>query len=82
MNKHIKYSRHARRRMNLYGLTQEDVSSVLEYQNPDFVFPQGKNEIISETKLSKHGYRIKIVFSCEGGEIVVITAYPLKKGLR
>ena len=78
----IRYSRHAKRRMSLYKLTEEDVSSVLEHQNPDFLFPEGKNEVISEAIFTRHGYPIKVVFSFENGDIVVITAYPLKKGVK
>ncbi len=32
--------------------------------------------------VTKHGYPIKVVFSHEGKEIIIITAYPLKRGLR
>ncbi len=75
-------NRRAERRRKLYDLPEADVSSVIQHQNPQLEFPEGKHEIISETKFSKHGYPIKVVFSCESGKIIVITAYPLKRGLK
>lgn len=82
VNKDIKYSRHARRRMKLYNLSEEDVSSIIEHQNPGLVFMEGRHEIISETMFSQYGYPIKVVLSFESGKIVVITAYPLKRGVK
>jgi len=78
----IKYSRHAKRRMKLYNLSEQDVFSIIEHRNPKLLFPEGKHEIIGETILTKQGYPIKVIFSSERGKIIVITAYPLKKGLR
>ncbi|MFP4532735.1 MAG: DUF4258 domain-containing protein [Desulfobacterales bacterium] len=78
----IQFSRHAKRRMNLYDLQEADVLSIIQYQNPQIDFPEGKHEIISETKFSKHGYPIKAVFPCESDNIVIITVYPLKRGLK
>jgi len=68
--------------MKLYNLSEEDVSSIIEHLNPGLVFLEGKHEIIGETMLTNYGYPIKVVFSYDGEKVVVITAYPLKKGLR
>jgi hypothetical protein len=68
--------------MKLYELSEEDVASVIKSQKPQLDFPEGKNELISKTNFSRHGYPIKVVFSCESGGIVIITAYPLKRGLK
>lgn len=78
----IQFSRHARRRMKLYDLSEEDVSCVIKYQNPQLNFLERKYEIISEKKFSRHGYPIKVVFSYENGKIIVITSYPLKRGMK
>ena len=78
----IYFSRHAKRRMNLNDLQEADVLSIIQYQKPQRDFAEGKHEIISETKFSKHGHPIKVVFSCECDKIVIITAYPLKRGLK
>jgi len=68
--------------MNLYDLSEEVVSSVIGSLSPNLHFGEGKYEIVSETQFSSQGYPIKVVFSCESGIITVITAYPLKKGLK
>lgn len=72
------FSRHAKRRMKLYGITEEDVTRVLE---------NGKKEILSENKTSyiyeianRFEYPLKVVASETSEQILVITAYPLKKG--
>ena len=82
VNLKIQFSRHARRRMKLYNLSEGNVSSVILNHNPELDFPEGKQEIISEKVLSGHGYPIKVVLLVEKDCITVITAYPLKKGLR
>ncbi len=82
MQENIHFSRHAKRRMNLYDLSEEDVSSVITLQNPKLNFAEGKYEIVGETNFSKQGYPIKVVFSCASGTITIITAYPLKRGLK
>lgn len=79
LKKNIEYSRHARRRMQLYNISEEDVSSIIEQKSPGFAVQQEKHEIISDNVFSDHGYPIKIVFTCEEEKIVVISAYPLKR---
>lgn len=79
LNKKIEYSRHARRRMQLYNISEEDVSSIVEQNSLAFAVQQGKHEIVSDNVFSDYGYPIKIIFTCEGDRIVVITAYPLKR---
>lgn len=81
-HENIQYSRHARRRMKLYGLSEDDVFSVIRHVSADLAFAEGKHEIIGENVFSQSGYPIKVVFLCQGDQLIVITAYPLKKGLR
>ncbi|MFP4392010.1 MAG: hypothetical protein ACOC3Y_01365 [Desulfohalobiaceae bacterium] len=83
MNKNkVNFSRHAKRRMQLYKLTEENIICILQDQDPEFHFLEGKHEIVSKAKPSRYGYPIKVIFSCEQGRISVITAYPLKRGLK
>ncbi|MGE5445608.1 MAG: DUF4258 domain-containing protein [Ignavibacteriales bacterium] len=70
----IKFSRHARRRMQLYKILQEDVINTIKAFMANNRSVSGKKEIVNK-ELS-----LKIVFSVERDKIVVITAYPLKKG--
>ena len=68
--------------MRLYNISEADVLSAILHHNPELAFPEGKQEIISERVLSIHGHQIKVVFLVEKDIITVVTAYPLKKGLR
>ena len=65
--------------MQLYKLSEKDVSSIIEQSSPKHAVQQGKLEIISDHILSDYGYPIKVVITCERDRIVVITAYPLKR---
>lgn len=67
--------------MNLYNLSEDMIVSVIKQQNPNIDFLNGKYEIVCDQKTS-HGYPLKVVFSCESNEVTVITAYPLKKGIK
>jgi hypothetical protein len=43
-------------------------------------FASGRHEIIRETAI--HPYPLKIIFSKEADILTVISAYPLKRGLK
>ena len=74
----IKFSRHAKRRMSLYNLTEADILKIIN---------EGEKEIISENKISfiatldKYNYPVKAVCKVIGSDKIVITNYPLKKRL-
>jgi len=68
------FSRHAKRRAKLYGITESTVTAMLENMN----FQQGEHEIIKN--VSDIAYPLKIVVFVEKNTITVITTYPLKKG--
>ncbi len=70
----IKFSRHAKRRTKLYGISEATITDILTNMN----LHQGEHEIIKHV----HGfqYRVKMAVSVEGDLITVITNYPLKKG--
>ncbi len=70
----IKFSRHAKRRMQLYKILQEDVINTIKAFMANNRSASGKKEVVNK-ELS-----LKIVFSVERDKIIVITAYPLKKG--
>ena len=69
----IFFSRHAKRRAKLYGISEALVSEILTKMN----LQPGENEII---KNIGHKYPLKIVVSVEKDIATVITNYPLKKG--
>lgn len=40
----------------------------------------GKYDIINRTLSVKYSYPIKIIFSIEADKLIIISAYPLKRG--
>jgi len=76
----IEFSRHARRRMALYEISEPTVQAIIENQRMDGTISEGKNEVTDYQAVSRHGYPVKVVFSCEENQITVITAYPLRRG--
>ncbi|MTW22073.1 hypothetical protein [Allochromatium palmeri] len=70
----IKFSRHARRRANLYKIPEDSVREILS----DSDFSDGEHEIVKSVPGFR--YPIKILVAVEDGTITVITNYPLKKG--
>ena len=70
----IKFSRHAKRRARLYGISESIITSILTMGNLD----QGEQEIVKD--LEGFDYPLKIVVSVEKDLATIITAYPLKKG--
>lgn len=78
----IKFSRHAKRRMNLYKIAEETISAIIYHWLQELGSGDGKYEVVEKVLSAQHDYPLKVVFSKEKGQIVVITAYPLKRGLR
>ena len=73
----IEFSRHAKRRMQLYGISEDEVSEVLS---------QGDRETLATGKIAfvhdferKFSYPIKVVALQSAGDTLIITAYPIKK---
>ncbi|MFA4901180.1 MAG: hypothetical protein WC600_00390 [Desulfobaccales bacterium] len=71
----IRFSRHATRRANLYGISKSTIITLLK----ETELRSGTHEIIQNVKGFKHP--LKIVVFVENDIITVITSYPLKKGL-
>jgi hypothetical protein len=71
----IVFSRHALRRIKLYGLNEINLRTIIQNLT---VIHNGYNEIVQPVNENK--YPIKIVFKIETDYIVVVTAYPLKRG--
>jgi len=72
----VQFSRHARRRARLYGINEKDIVAVIN----DKIVNQQRMELV--VNLSEYSHAIKIVASCIGEEVTIITCYPLKKGLK
>ena len=76
----IEFSRHAKRRMALYEISESTVQAIIEGQEKNGWPSLGKYEVIDYQTVSRLGYPIKVVFVREEDRITVITAYPLRRG--
>jgi hypothetical protein len=75
----IKFSRHSKRRINLYNIREEDVINEIDKFLSNSNFKDGKMELIEKIS-TKNKFPLKIVFEKLKTEVIVITVYPLKKG--
>ena len=78
----IEFSRHAVRRMRLYGIEEEDVVASIRAGFVDPGFASGGAALVNEDLSEKYGYPLKVVFSRDSDRIVVITTYPMKRERR
>ena len=70
----IRFSRHAKRRADLYKIPQSTVLAILKGR----LLRPGIHEIVEKVEGFK--YPLKVVVAVEDDVITVITSYPLKKG--
>lgn len=76
----IDFSRHARRRMKLYGISEEDVLHVLS---------RGKSQVTSDEKIvffdeikERFSFPIKVISAYRDRNLVIISVYPFKRRKR
>jgi len=75
--KDIKFSRHAKRRMKLYGISEEDVLNVLRNGRKE---PSEDEKIVFLHDISKKfKYPVKVIMAQGDKAPVIVSAYPLKK---
>ncbi len=70
----VKFSRHAKRRAELYEIPESTLERILA----DLDLSDGEHELIKNVPGFK--YPIKIVVVVDNNIMTVITNYPLKKG--
>jgi hypothetical protein len=74
----MKFTRHARRRMDLYGISQKEVEDAVS--NPDKVDIESDRKVAYKIfELRFKGMPLKVIYVEEMGDIVILSAYPLKK---
>ena len=73
----VRFSRHAKRRMNLYALKEDDILSIVTGNKSEWEI--GERFIIIDHSMKKCELPIKIVGIKEEVGIVIITVYPLKQ---
>ncbi|MBW2635848.1 MAG: DUF4258 domain-containing protein [Deltaproteobacteria bacterium] len=74
----VKISRHAKRRMKLYDISENDVYRVID-QGKRGSTEDGKTIFLGDFS-NKFKYPLKVVAVWQDDLLLVVTAYPLKKG--
>lgn len=76
----MRLSRHARNNMRLYGIHKEEIEQTI--QSPEQTEQEGRYQVASKTFPGRFGDNpLKVVYVIED-DVVVITAYPLRKAYR
>ena len=75
----IKYSRHAKRRMKLYQITENNISEVISCGSL-----KATNSGNNWKLFQPHNFRfpLKVVYREEENCIIIVTCYPLKGALK
>lgn len=79
----VKFSRHAKRRLKLYRIDDRDIIDEIQlWSKQHTVVSKSKFQIsfLAKGKYSKLKLPIRIVATVIKTEVLIITAYPLKKG--
>ena len=72
----IHFSRHAKRRMNLYDLKEMDILSIVKEKMPEGEI--GERFIIIDDSMKRYQLPIKVVGVRQEECIMIVTAYPFK----
>ena len=73
----IRFSRHAKRRMNLYDLKEDDILSIVTESKPEWEI--GERFIIIDDSMKEYELPIKVVGVRQEECIMIVTVYPLKQ---
>jgi hypothetical protein len=71
-------TKHARGRITLFDITEADVEKVIKKSPPA---EMATDKIESIASLRKFKYPLKVVYRIVKRKYIIITAYPLKRGL-
>jgi hypothetical protein len=72
----IRFSRHARRRLKLYGISRNDILEILAIDKADQQPLHVKRELISKDFVQKYGWSLLVAYIRETRGITVITNFP------
>lgn len=70
----IKFSRHAKRRADLYQIPESAILKILEGKE----FDEGTHQIVQSVEGFK--FPLKVIVAVENDKVTIITNYPWKKG--
>lgn len=77
----LKLSRHAKNNMRFYKITEDDINEVIE-QAKIGLTEEGKCVAIKQIKNKFDNLPLKIVYTIEKDDKIVITAYPVRKFIK
>jgi hypothetical protein len=72
----IRFSRHAKRRMKLYSIEEDDVVSIVTNNMHECELE--KRFVIIDHSMNQYELPIKIIGVKEEESIIIVTVYPLK----
>ena len=76
----IRFSRHAKSRMRLYGVEKGDVELAID--RPDAAEKEGARTSVLKAFPGRFSeYPLKVVYEIRPEELLIVTVYPLKKRL-
>jgi hypothetical protein len=81
-NMEIKISRHARRRMALYHVNESDVVDTISREISGGISEGQRRTVVNRDLASKYGFPLKIIFVQKERNVIVVSAYPVKKERR
>ena len=74
----IKYTRHSKRRLKLYNISESDVEFVIKLGTKVEV---DGNKFESMYNFDDKILALKVVYKVIGNDYIIITSYPLKRGI-
>ena len=72
----IKFSRHSKQRMKLYSIPEQVVREIVEKK-----YDQNKDNQVIIQQIKELKYPLKVIAKTEKDTILIITAYPIKRGI-
>lgn len=67
--------------MRLYGIQESEVRATLD--SPDSLDIEGDRQVALKSVPGRFsGFPLKVVYTMEGGGMLVVTAYPLKRSYK
>lgn len=82
MERRIVYTRHARRRMKLYEIAIEEVEEVIKSPNSEPKIERNRDVVYRVLGPKFKAMPLKVVYVIENDDLVILSAYPLKKSYR
>jgi hypothetical protein len=74
----MEISRHARNNMRLYNISERDIQGAID--SPEVSGREGDKMVVMKKFQDRFsGFPLKVVYEKIGNELLIITAYPIKR---